>query len=92
MRDALDKLISTSTKLEEELYSRQNINQIINECISSVGVPVEKMGKYDRMRIVEMLYERSVFQMQKAVPYVAERLKISRFTVYNYLKELGIKE
>ena len=23
---------------------------------------------------------------------VAERLKISRFTVYNYLKELGIKE
>ena len=92
MRDALDKLISTSTKLEEELYSRQNINQIINECISSVGVPVEKMGKYDRMRIVEMLYERSVFQMQKAVPYVAERLRISRFTVYNYLKELGIKE
>ena len=57
-----------------------------------MGVPVEKMGKYDRMRIVEMLYERSVFQMQKAVPYVAERLRISRFTVYNYLKELGIKE
>ena len=92
MRDALDKLISTSTKLEEELYSRQNINQIINECISSVGVPVEKMGKYDRMRIIQMLYERNVFQMQKAVPYVAERLKISRYTVYNYLKELGGKE
>ena len=92
MRDTLDKLISTSTKLEEELYSRQNINQIMNECISCVGVPVEKMGKYDRMRIIQMLHERNVFQMQKAVPYVAERLKISRFTVYNYLKELGIKE
>lgn len=89
MRDALDKLISTSTKLAEELHSRQSINQIMNECIGSVGVPVEKMGKYDRMRIIQMLYERNVFQMQKAVPYIAERLRISRFTVYNYLKELG---
>ena len=88
MQDALEKLISTSTKLEEELYSRQSINQIMNECIGSVGVPVEKMGKYDRMRIIGMLRERNVFKMQKAVPYVADRLKISRFTVYNYLKEL----
>ena len=64
----------------------------MNECIGNVGVPVEKMGKYDRMRIIQMLCDRNVFQMQKAVPYVAERLKISRFTVYNYLKELGIRE
>lgn len=92
MRDALDKLISTSTELAEELHSRQSINQILNESISQVGVPVEEMGKHDRMRVIRMLHERNVFQMQKAVPYVAERLKISRFTVYNYLKELGIKE
>ena len=46
----------------------------------------------DRMRIIQLLYERNVFQMQKAVPYVAERLNISRFTVYNYLKELGVKD
>lgn len=92
MRDTLDKLISTSTKLEEELHSRQSINQIMNECISGIGTPIEKMGKYDRMRIVQMLHERNVFQMQKAVPYVAERLKISRFTVYNYLRELGITD
>lgn len=92
MQDALDKLISTSTKLEEELHSRQSINQIMNECIGSVGVPVEKMGKYDRMRIIGMLRERNVFQMQKAVPYVADRLKISRLTVYNYLKELEAQD
>ena len=89
MRDALDKLISTSTELAEELHSRQSINQILNESISQVGVPVEEMGKHDRMRVIRMLHERNAFQMQKAVPYVAERLKISRFTVYNYLRELG---
>ena len=89
MRDALDKLISTSTELAEELHSRQSINQILNESISQVGVPAEEMGKHDRMRVIRMLHERNVFQMQKAVPYVAERLKISRFTVYNYLRELG---
>ena len=92
MRDALDKLISTSTILEEELYSRQSINQILNECIAMVGLPVEQLGKYDRMRIVQLLYDRNVFQMQKAVPYVAERLQISRYTVYNYLRELGLTD
>ena len=90
MRDALDKLISTSTELAEELHSRQSINQILNESISQVGVPVEEMGKHDRMRVIRMLHERNVFQMQKAVPYVAERLKVSRYTVYNYLRELGL--
>ena len=90
MRDALDKLISTSTELAEELHSRQSINQILNECISQAGVPVEEMGKHDRMRVIRMLHERNVFQMQKAVPYVAERLKVSRYTVYNYLRELGL--
>ena len=90
MRDALDKLISTATELAEELHSRQSINQILNESISQVGVPVEEMGKHDRMRVIRMLHERNVFQMQKAVPYVAERLKVSRYTVYNYLRELGL--
>ena len=90
MRDALDKLISTSTELAEALHSRQSLNQILNECISQAGVPVEDMGKYDRMRVIRMLHERNVFQMQKAVPYVAERLKVSRYTVYNYLRELGL--
>lgn len=88
MRDALDQLISTSATLEEELNSRQSINQIMKQCLSAVGVPVEKMGKYDRMRVIRMLRARNVFQLQRAVPYVAERLKISRFTVYNYLREL----
>ena len=92
IRDVLDKFISTSTKLEDELHSRQSLNQIINECIGIIGLPVEKMGKYDRVRVIELLYARNVFRMQKAVPYVAERLKISRFTVYNYLRELGFTE
>ena len=92
MRDILDKLISTSTELATELHSRQSLNQIMNESICCIGVPVEKMGKYDRMRVIRMLNEQHVFQMQKAVPYVAERLKISRYTVYNYMREMGITQ
>ena len=90
MRDILDKLISTSTELAAELHSRQSLNQITNESICSVGTPVEKMSKYDRMCVIQLLNDHHVFQMQKAVPYVAERLKISRYTVYNYMRELGI--
>ena len=90
MKEVLDKLVSTSTELAVEIHSRQSINQIMNECLAQMDLPVDKMGKYDRMLVIQMLHDRNVFQMQKAVPYVADRLKISRYTVYNYLRELGI--
>ena len=90
MKEVLDKMITTNAQLAVEIHSRQSINQIMNECLAQMDLPVEKMGKYDRMLVIQMLHERNVFQMQKAVPYVADRLKISRYTIYNYLRELNI--
>ncbi len=92
MRDALDRLISTSTNLEEEISSRQSLNSLVNDVLSGAGLPVDKMSKSDRLKVIGMLHERGVFQRQKAIPYVAERLKISRYSVYNYLKELGLSD
>ncbi len=40
------------------------------------------MKKTDRMRIIRMLYKRRAFTYQKSVAIVAERLNVSRYTVY----------
>ena len=40
------------------------------------------------MRIIRMLYKRRAFTYQKSVAIVAERLNVSRYTVYKYMHEL----
>ena len=50
------------------------------------------LTKAERLHVVSMLMKSRVFSMQKSVSYVAERLRVSRFTVYNYLNELKGKK
>ncbi|MBQ2271304.1 MAG: helix-turn-helix domain-containing protein, partial [Firmicutes bacterium] len=42
----------------------------------------------ERLMLVKMLKEKGVFNLQKSVPYVAERMGVSKYTIYNYLNEL----
>ena len=64
------------------------IMELLRECISAVGKEPDAMKKTDRMRIIRMLYKRRAFTYQKSVAIVAERLNVSRYTVYKYMHEL----
>ena len=44
------------------------------------------MQKEDKLTIVENLEQKGIFDVKGAVEYVAERLGVTNFTVYNYLK------
>ena len=68
--------------------ARSQLEELLRECISAVGKEPEQMKKTDRMRIIRMLYKRRAFTYQKAVAIVAERLSVSRYTVYKYMHEL----
>ena len=50
--------------------------------------PVAYMQKEDKLAVVESLEEKGIFDIKGAVEYVAERLGVTNFTVYNYLKEI----
>jgi len=63
------------------------LQHIIRQTIDKVGVPVAEMDKGTKVRIVRFLDEREVFKIKGAVDDVAERLAVSRYTVYNYLDE-----
>ena len=36
-----------------------------------------------------LLDQKNVFSFRKSVPFVASRLKVSRYTIYKYLGELA---
>ena len=46
------------------------------------------MNKNDRINLIRNLKHAGVFKIQKSVPYVAEQLGVSRYTIYNYLNEI----
>ena len=86
----LAEMTATSGDLQQTLMqdSRSQLEELLRECISAVGKEPEAMKKTDRMRIIRMLYKRRAFTYQKSVAIVAERLNVSRYTVYKYMHEL----
>ena len=86
----LSELTATSGELQQTLMqdARSQLEELLRECISAVGKDPEHMKKTDRMRIIRMLYKRRAFTYQKSVAIVAERLNVSRYTVYKYMHEL----
>ena len=61
----------------------------------SMGDELEKMNKKivgmnksDRITLIRNLKNAGVFKIQKSVPYIAEQLGVSRYTIYNYLNEI----
>ena len=86
----LSELTVTSGDLQQTMMqdARSQLEELLRECISAVGKTPENMKKTDRMRIIRMLYKRRAFTYQKSVAIVAERLNVSRYTVYKYMHEL----
>ncbi|WP_010268002.1 helix-turn-helix transcriptional regulator [Paenibacillus senegalensis] len=68
------------------------LSEIFDEALAIVGKPLDDMNKKDRLKLIKLLKDKNVFNIQKSVPFVSERLNVSRYTVYNYLHELEEKE
>ena len=86
----LTEMSATSGDLQQTLMqdARSQLEELLRECVSAVGKEPGLMKKTDRMRIIRMRYKRRAFTYQKSVAIVAERLNVSRYTVYKYMHEL----
>lgn len=60
---------------------------MIEEATGEIGKPPSLMSKEERVTFVAILDGQGAFQVKKAVPLIAGRLGVSRYTVYNYLNE-----
>ncbi len=66
--------------------------ETVSEAIANVAVEPNLMHKRHKLEVVRLLEERGLFLVRDAVDYVARELKVTRFTIYNYLNELKEKE
>lgn len=80
----------------EEPATEENFVQTVNElgdlivdkAIAEQGIPVGLMRKEHKLKVIKGARDSGFFLIRDAADTMARKLGISRFTVYNYLKEL----
>jgi len=65
---------------------------LLAEAIDACGAPVDLMQKRHKIAVVKDLKDGGFFMLKESVEMVAQALQVTRFTVYNYLNELGNEE
>lgn len=61
---------------------------LLNDAVSAVGVPVGRMKKRHKLQVIRNLNDRGFFLLRDGVELSAQRLNVTRFTIYNYMKEI----
>lgn len=94
----LSKLAEEMTSFQETQQACQqpeeqfahDINEVMEDIVNNelelMNKPAAYMQKEEKLAIVDRLESRGIFNVKGAVEYVAERLGVTNFTVYNYLK------
>lgn len=59
---------------------------IMEEVLGKLTVPPAKLGKAEKIRVVQELESKGLFLVKGAVDIVAARLGVTKFTVYNYME------
>ena len=82
-------LMSADSDLQSAMWhgGEDHLREIVDECLASVGKPVNALNKADRMKVITLLDQHAAFSFRKSIPYIAQRLGVSRYTIYKYLNE-----
>lgn len=74
-----------------ELFAH-DITEVMESMVQTelelVQKPAAYMQKEDKLAFVGSLEKKGIFDVKGSVEYVAERLGVTNFTIYNYLKEV----
>lgn len=84
-------LMSADADLKSAMWHSgdNRLGEVFEECLAAVGKPVSALNKVDRLKIIALLDQKEAFSFRKSVPFVSQRLGVSRYTVYKYLSELA---
>ena len=62
-----------------------DLGRLLEDLATELGGPLGDLPRAEKQRAVRLLEERGAFTYRKSAETVAEALKVTRFTVYNYL-------
>ena len=78
----------TGTAERFELDKVSTLEGIADEAIKGMGKMAPVMGKEDKVEIVKKLDKQGFFLIKGAIKILAGKLKVSQYTIYNYLKQI----
>ncbi|MBP1857614.1 helix-turn-helix transcriptional regulator [Rhizobium herbae] len=90
MVDIAAPMPKTSALMAEDW--REAVNAVIGEFLATRRTSLAGLTGADTDGLIALLDARGVFAIRKAVPYVAEILKLSRATIYNRLGAIRQKQ
>jgi len=61
------------------------LDRLIDQVERELGCKITELNRSGKQDVVGRLDELGAFTLRKAVEDIADRLEVSRFTVYNYL-------
>lgn len=67
---------------------REKINLYVSDYLKNKGLCLEALDRSEKKQLITALKKEGAFTTKNASIYIADVLKISRATVYNYLKEI----
>lgn len=94
MNSALDGFVQTTNQrgdLRNETFAsslNETIEAFIAQVVSKAGKQPATMSKDEKVYLVQSLEFHGAFLIREAVEFVGKALGVSKFTVYNYLKEV----
>ncbi len=76
---------------KEEIFT-DNIDDLLERVFikakEKIRKPIEKMQKADKLEVVKYLQKKGVFLVKGNIDKIANKLNVSRYTIYNYLSEI----
>lgn len=75
-----------------ELGIEALMNAIITESVNALGKPVSAMDKDEKVQVVDTMMQRGLFIVKGGVEHAAAALGVTRFTIYNYLDVLRVRD
>jgi predicted transcriptional regulator YheO len=73
-----------------EIFSagcEEHVMKVIGQYIEEKNLSLSHLNRDQKRELVWQLYNKGVFNFKNAIPYVAKKLKTSRGSIYNYIKE-----
>jgi predicted transcriptional regulator YheO len=74
----------------EPVTTEDLLLEIMETAIQPHDIPVDRLTKAEKIEAVRKMQARGLFLMRGSVERVAKRLNTTKFTIYNYLEELGV--
>lgn len=88
----LESMVPVSPKADfKERFTddiEETLHQLILDATERIGKPLSELTREERLELVRALEHKGAFLVRRAVPFIAQHLNVTRYTIYNYLAEI----